>query len=160
VGLSVVSQTRCRIDVFPAFALPIIRTRNWIFGIRRGVCAVDIGAMKFGKQECQWLIDVSSSIDARADHVSFLPHPLRVESPLSDLRRVPAWFKRPIKHSPIVVVFGGVALKSSQNASSAWNIQCCQCTFRVSSDSDNQNSRRQCFSTVPAQTHEPHTNTA
>jgi hypothetical protein len=31
-------------DVFPAFALPIIRTRNWTFGIRRRGCCVSIGA--------------------------------------------------------------------------------------------------------------------
>src|SRR6266702_3720267 len=35
--------------VLPAFALPIIRTRNWIFGIRRGGCCVSIGATEFGK---------------------------------------------------------------------------------------------------------------
>ena len=33
------SQTLCNMDVFPAFALPIIRTRNWTFGIRRRRCA-------------------------------------------------------------------------------------------------------------------------
>lgn len=32
--LSVVSQTLCRMLVFPAFALPTIRTRNFISGIR------------------------------------------------------------------------------------------------------------------------------
>ena len=32
MGLSVVSQTRCKIDVFPAFALPITSTRNLIAG--------------------------------------------------------------------------------------------------------------------------------
>jgi hypothetical protein len=32
-----VSQTLCRMDVLPAFALPIISTRNWMFGIRRRV---------------------------------------------------------------------------------------------------------------------------
>ena len=32
MGLSVVSQTRCKIDVFPAFALPIPSTRNLIAG--------------------------------------------------------------------------------------------------------------------------------
>jgi hypothetical protein len=31
-------------DVFPAFALPIMRTRNWTFGIRRRGCCVSIGA--------------------------------------------------------------------------------------------------------------------
>jgi hypothetical protein len=55
-SLSVVSQTRCRIDVFPAFSLPIISTRNWIFGSRRWVYSVDIGAMKFGKGR---VVDVS-----------------------------------------------------------------------------------------------------
>ena len=34
MGLSVVSQTRCSIDVFPAFALPITSTRNRICGNR------------------------------------------------------------------------------------------------------------------------------
>ena len=33
--LSVVSQTRCKIDVFPAFALPITSTRKVIAGNRR-----------------------------------------------------------------------------------------------------------------------------
>ena len=28
--------------VFPAFALPIIRTRNWTFGIRRRGCCVPV----------------------------------------------------------------------------------------------------------------------
>src|SRR6266702_5655763 len=46
MGLSVVSQTLCRMDVLPAFGLPIIRTRKWIFGIR---CWVSIGATEFGK---------------------------------------------------------------------------------------------------------------
>src|SRR6266702_8994538 len=35
--------------VLPAFALPIIRTRNWISGIRRRGCCVSIGATEFGK---------------------------------------------------------------------------------------------------------------
>jgi hypothetical protein len=47
VGLSVVSQTRCRIDVFPAFALPITSTRNLRSGIR-GVRFVPVGGMEFG----------------------------------------------------------------------------------------------------------------
>ena len=33
----------------------------------------------------------------------------------------------------------------------ARSLQCCQCAFRVSSDLDNQNSRRKCFSTGLAQ---------
>lgn len=33
-GLSVVSHTLCKRDVFPAFALPITRTRNSTFGTR------------------------------------------------------------------------------------------------------------------------------
>jgi|SRR6266571_254052 len=45
MGLSVVSQTLCRMDVFPAFALPIMRTRNRNFGIRGRGCCVSIGAM-------------------------------------------------------------------------------------------------------------------
>ena len=28
------SQTRCKMDVFPAFALPMMSTLNWIFGTR------------------------------------------------------------------------------------------------------------------------------
>ena len=28
------SQTLCRMDVFPAFDLPMMSTRNWIFGTR------------------------------------------------------------------------------------------------------------------------------
>src|SRR6266404_67277 len=39
VGLSVVSQTLCKMVVFPAFALPMMRTRNWIFGIGRQDCS-------------------------------------------------------------------------------------------------------------------------
>jgi hypothetical protein len=38
VNRGAVSQTRCRIDVFPAFALPITNTRfspTWSFGILR-----------------------------------------------------------------------------------------------------------------------------
>ena len=30
------SQTLCKIEVFPAFALPIMSTLNWIFGAREG----------------------------------------------------------------------------------------------------------------------------
>ena len=33
-GLSVVSQTLCKIEVLPAFALPMISTLNWTFGAR------------------------------------------------------------------------------------------------------------------------------
>ena len=40
MGLSVVSQTRCKIDVFPAFALPITSTRNLICGNRGRLSAV------------------------------------------------------------------------------------------------------------------------
>ena len=36
MGLSVVSQTLCKIDVLPAFARPMISTRKSIFGSRRG----------------------------------------------------------------------------------------------------------------------------
>ena len=28
-----ISQTLCKVEVFPAFALPIIRTRNLMFGL-------------------------------------------------------------------------------------------------------------------------------
>src|SRR6266702_4204275 len=49
MGLSVVSHTLCKMVVLPAFALPIIRTRNLIFGIRRRGCCVSIGATEFGK---------------------------------------------------------------------------------------------------------------
>ena len=66
MGLSVVSQTRCKIDVFPAFALPITSTRNlnvgnrglgrgrlsavravWLCAVRRAVrlCELPIGAV-------------------------------------------------------------------------------------------------------------------
>jgi len=41
VGLSVVSQTLCKIVVFPEFALPMMRTRKLIFGIGRD-CFVSI----------------------------------------------------------------------------------------------------------------------
>src|SRR6266702_3406648 len=59
MGLSVVSQTLCRMDVFPAFALPIIRTRNRNFGIRGRGCCMSIGATVFGEE-----IDlIPSSID-------------------------------------------------------------------------------------------------
>jgi hypothetical protein len=44
MGLSVVSQTLCKIDVLPAFALPIIRTRNLNFGSGTGARWVFIGA--------------------------------------------------------------------------------------------------------------------
>jgi len=47
VGLSVVSQTLCKIVVFPAFALPMMRTRNAIFGIGREYL-VSIGLVSFG----------------------------------------------------------------------------------------------------------------
>jgi hypothetical protein len=83
----VVSQTRCKIDVFPAFALPITSTRNWIAGIRgwlcggvKGgvaqlcggvarlraclirLCAVPIGAVRCEeKQECCGPIDFDSN---------------------------------------------------------------------------------------------------
>ena len=53
MGLSVVSQTLCRTDVFPAFALPIISTRNRTLGIRRFGCWV---SMERGEQEA--LIDL------------------------------------------------------------------------------------------------------
>ncbi len=43
------SHTLCKMVVLPAFALPIIRTRNWISGIRRRGCCVSIGATEFGK---------------------------------------------------------------------------------------------------------------
>jgi hypothetical protein len=51
MGLSVVSHTLCRIDVLPAFALPIRRTRNWTFGTRRRGCSswVSIETMVFGQ---------------------------------------------------------------------------------------------------------------
>jgi len=42
-GLCVVSQTRCKIEVLPEFALPIIRTRNLMFGSwRPGFCCIVI----------------------------------------------------------------------------------------------------------------------
>ena len=44
MGLSVVSQTLCKIDVLPAFALPMIRTRNRMSGSRRRGCSASIGA--------------------------------------------------------------------------------------------------------------------
>ncbi|KAH9017669.1 hypothetical protein EDB85DRAFT_2015027 [Lactarius pseudohatsudake] len=52
MGLSVVSQILCMSDIFPAFALPIIWTQNWIFGIRCYQYAnqcVFIGATEFRK---------------------------------------------------------------------------------------------------------------
>ena len=52
-GLSVVSQTLCRMDVLPAFALPIMRTRNRMFGTRRRGCWVNIGATMCGKARGQ-----------------------------------------------------------------------------------------------------------
>ena len=54
--LFVVLQRLCKMLVFPAFALPIIRTRNCISGIWRRGCWVPIGATVFGKQEL--LIDL------------------------------------------------------------------------------------------------------
>ena len=47
MGLSVVSQTRCKTDVFPEFALPITSTRNLITGIGgrlSAICAVRLCA--------------------------------------------------------------------------------------------------------------------
>src|SRR6267378_6840115 len=49
VGLSVVLQTLCKIVVFPAFALPMMRTRNWIVGIGRG-CFVSIAFVSIGER--------------------------------------------------------------------------------------------------------------
>ena len=85
MGLSVVSQTRCKIDVFPAFALPITSTRNRISGIRGRLCtgrlcvvwlcavlcAVPIGAVWKAR-----VIDRSIRFERRdcADHV-FVPTP-------------------------------------------------------------------------------------
>ena len=65
MGLSVVSQTRCKIDVFPAFALPITSTRNLIVGNRgldRGrlsavravwLCAVRLCAVRRAVRLCE-----------------------------------------------------------------------------------------------------------
>ena len=58
-GLSVVSHTLCKMEVFPAFARPIMRTRNLIFGRGRWGLVVPIGVTEFGRQES--LIEVISS---------------------------------------------------------------------------------------------------
>lgn len=47
MGLSVVSQTLCKIDVLPAFARPIISTRKSIFGSWRGGGWESIAAATF-----------------------------------------------------------------------------------------------------------------
>ncbi len=52
VGLSVVSQTLCKIVVFPAFALPMTSTRNLIFGIGRD-CFVSIAFVSIGERQSQ-----------------------------------------------------------------------------------------------------------
>ena len=43
-GLSVVSQTLCKIEVFPAFALPMMSTLNWTFGTRGRGAGAGAGA--------------------------------------------------------------------------------------------------------------------
>src|SRR5882762_5079899 len=57
VGLSVVSQTLCKIVVFPAFALPMMRTRNWIVGIWRD-CFVSIAFVSIGERATESGIDL------------------------------------------------------------------------------------------------------
>src|SRR6266404_2995023 len=52
VGLSVVSQTLCKIVVFPEFALPMMRTRNAMFGIGRN-CFVSIAFVSIGERQSQ-----------------------------------------------------------------------------------------------------------
>src|SRR6266404_7476023 len=52
VGLSVVSQTLCKIVVFPAFALPMTRTRNLMFGIGWD-CFVSIAFVSIGERQSQ-----------------------------------------------------------------------------------------------------------
>jgi hypothetical protein len=126
MGLSVVSQTRCRIEVFPAFALPIIRTRNRIFGIRRWVRSVDIGAMEFGKVVDRCIVD-----RRRTDHVSFFP-PLK--SSLVASHYFPAFrpsgggFQLGSNAQSFPFFFGDLALKPSQNALSPWSLGCCDNT--------------------------------
>ena len=58
------SQTLCRMDVLPAFALPMISTRNWIFGIGRR----SIGATVFGRER-EVLIDLIPYRDGSHDRV-------------------------------------------------------------------------------------------
>jgi hypothetical protein len=124
MGLSVVSQTRWRIDVFPAFALPITRTRNWIFGIRRLVRSVDIGAMVFGFGKARVGIRV---IDGTHEQVTCLSSHTHSEPRLTRSHfpafRPSGGFKHPIKTptNHFDFVFGDVALKPSKNASSAWS---------------------------------------
>src|SRR6266571_3756927 len=77
MGLSVVSQTLCKMDVFPAFVLPIIRTRNRIFGIRGRGCCVSIGATVFGKERAVDRFD--PVLDRWFTRFTFLIH--RTQSP-------------------------------------------------------------------------------
>src|SRR6266702_3362151 len=82
MGLSVVSHTLCKMVVLPAFALPIIRTRNWISGIRGRGCCVSIGATVFRKKR---VVDRSDPVPdrwfARSSWFTFLIcRPLVTES--------------------------------------------------------------------------------
>ena len=94
MGLSVVSQTRCKIDVFPAFALPITSTRNVIAGNRRlstvdavslsavrlrlvRLCAVPIGAVVKSVVE-ELLIDFR--FDSQITCSSHTDRPLKIVS--------------------------------------------------------------------------------
>jgi hypothetical protein len=49
--LSVVSHTLCKMEVLPAFARPIIRTRKLIFGSGQWSFVVPIMETEFGRQE-------------------------------------------------------------------------------------------------------------
>ena len=70
MGLFVVSQTLCRIDVLPAFALPMIRTLNWTSGIRRRACWVSIGARSESERSSRLMVFLSVGADPFIDKPS------------------------------------------------------------------------------------------
>src|ERR1700691_2815131 len=78
-------------DVLPAFALPIIRTRNWISGIRGRGCWVSIasGATVFGKAR---VVDRLNRSMVSHDHLPYLSNPPRLDSVVKCIHELPKQF--------------------------------------------------------------------
>jgi hypothetical protein len=101
MGLSVVSQTLCKMVVLPAFARPIMRTRNWRFGLfagteflfpislslgevagrtvrarRKGPCQGIVSSRDIGSHDCQ---DFMLRVQVRS--IATLPNVILQSSP-------------------------------------------------------------------------------
>ena len=108
------SQTLCRIDVLPAFALPIISTRNSICGIRRRGCWVSIRATALREA---FIDSIPSWIDGSHGSPSLFivddRTSLRQVNVKSCIRNLPKQFASIIRSVELLVCFLHLALSHS-----------------------------------------------